>query len=302
MNDKAVVLLTASSDATADVFMERHGSLAVRVDADDDTLVAEWSSSRGPRLAGIPVGEIESIYWRKPFLPEASSDDASSVFERAQRRYLLKSLCQHAASEGVWMLVDPHYDARTPRTALMHAAAEFFSVPAWQVCSGLDVELGRERVVKSLVPIPVDGKHFMSTQRVPSDASLCGDFTWFAQDCISASHDVTVVYCCGETWSFELDRSSLGEQVDWRLFFDHHLPGSWKRIALNQGADKAIDRYMRSLGLPFGRLDFLRELDGHLWFLEVNPNGQFGWLEPSLEFGMQERIFAAAIARPKAWP
>ena len=35
---------------------------------------------------------------------------------------------------------------------------------------------------------------------------------------------------------------------------------------------------MQRLGLRFGRLDFLAG-DGELSFLEVNSNGQFGWLD-----------------------
>ncbi len=35
---------------------------------------------------------------------------------------------------------------------------------------------------------------------------------------------------------------------------------------------------MRETGHTFGRLDFLWDKEG-LWFLELNPNGQFAWLD-----------------------
>jgi hypothetical protein len=35
---------------------------------------------------------------------------------------------------------------------------------------------------------------------------------------------------------------------------------------------------MGAASLKFGRLDFIVSL-GTTWFLEVNPNGQYGWLD-----------------------
>ena len=35
---------------------------------------------------------------------------------------------------------------------------------------------------------------------------------------------------------------------------------------------------MNELDLNYGRLDFIEDKE-NLYFLEVNPNGQFGWLD-----------------------
>lgn len=35
----------------------------------------------------------------------------------------------------------------------------------------------------------------------------------------------------------------------------------------------------RKLGLRFGAVDLVLDLDDQLWFLEINPNGQWGWIE-----------------------
>ena len=42
--------------------------------------------------------------------------------------------------------------------------------------------------------------------------------------------------------------------------------------------EEKVDAYMKELGLKFGRLDFI--IGGaEVQFLEVNPCGQFGWLD-----------------------
>lgn len=35
----------------------------------------------------------------------------------------------------------------------------------------------------------------------------------------------------------------------------------------------------KSLGLAYGAIDLIRDLDGVYWFLEINPNGQWAWIE-----------------------
>mgnify|MGYP000623536185 CR=1 FL=1 len=47
---------------------------------------------------------------------------------------------------------------------------------------------------------------------------------------------------------------------------------------------------MTTLGLEFGALDFVVDGDGNYLFLEVNPNGQWLWLEDFLGFPISERI------------
>lgn len=47
--------------------------------------------------------------------------------------------------------------------------------------------------------------------------------------------------------------------------------------------DSAADRlqsYLDAFGLRFGAFDLAEDRDGTLWFLECNPAGQWGWLEP----------------------
>ena len=43
-------------------------------------------------------------------------------------------------------------------------------------------------------------------------------------------------------------------------------------------SDKCV-RLVANLGLTFGAIDMVKTPDGDYMFLELNPNGQWGWLE-----------------------
>jgi len=65
----------------------------------------------------------------------------------------------------------------------------------------------------------------------------------------------------------------------------------WRPHELPQSVRDGIFAFMRDLGLHFGRLDFLFDGSRHL-FLEVNPNGQWGWLDTQGNHGLLNKIIA----------
>lgn len=85
-----------------------------------------------------------------------------------------------------------------------------------------------------------------------------------------------MAHVAGQNFAFESDRDAHGI-VDCRIpTFDNRA--KWKRCELSAKDDAAVTSFMQITGYSFGRLDFLRDASG-LWFLEVNPNGQFAWLD-----------------------
>jgi hypothetical protein len=113
-------------------------------------------------------------------------------------------------------------------------------------------------------------------------------YPWFVQkNIVDASHDVTVV-CVGEQlFAYELARDHfVGEDCRFPSFLQD-LP--WNPIALTEDQTTAIRSFMKATGFTYGRIDFLRDPEG-LWFLEVNPNGQFAWLDPESKNGLIDAV------------
>ncbi len=55
---------------------------------------------------------------------------------------------------------------------------------------------------------------------------------------------------------------------------------------------------MNRLGLRFGALDFLVTPDGEWYFLEINPNGQWAWIEQETGLPISDAI-ADALLTPE---
>jgi glutathione synthase/RimK-type ligase-like ATP-grasp enzyme len=47
---------------------------------------------------------------------------------------------------------------------------------------------------------------------------------------------------------------------------------------------------VHSLGLHFGAIDLVEDDSGDLWFLEINPNGQWAWIEERTGAPISEAI------------
>ena len=104
---------------------------------------------------------------------------------------------------------------------------------------------------------------------------------------VDADADVTVVYVAGKCFAFRLERESF-EGVDWRKHINNQKL-VWCRCPLAAADEIAIKSFMREARLDFGRFDFL--LDGEtLHFLEVNPNGQWAWLDENGKEGVFDAV------------
>ena len=47
---------------------------------------------------------------------------------------------------------------------------------------------------------------------------------------------------------------------------------------------------MKALKLKFGRFDFLIDKKNELWFLEVNSNGEWAWLDDNYQYGLHKEF------------
>lgn len=239
--------------------------------------------------------DARAVYLRKLiFTPPYVDVPAGGNEEHWVREQLLQlfyGIRDIAAASGRLALVKPSRHASKLRQ--MRLAQQWFPVPAWSVFHGRTASLGEAPVVvKTFAAVPVGGgAHVMVRE---ADASrLSPGHPWFVQRLMrEASHDVTVVFVNGRMFAFEADR--LPDEVDCRVStaLDDH---PWRPCALSNDDADGIRAMMRVLDLEFGRFDFLRE-GGRLWFLEVNPNGQWGWLDPKGDNGLYSAVAGEILA------
>jgi glutathione synthase/RimK-type ligase-like ATP-grasp enzyme len=75
--------------------------------------------------------------------------------------------------------------------------------------------------------------------------------------------------------------------VDWRTEPDR----GWSEYALPAEWRANCHEIPRRLDLRFGGIDLLVDEKGEHWFIELNPNGEWGWLERQARLPVAAAIF-----------
>jgi hypothetical protein len=110
------------------------------------------------------------------------------------------------------------------------------------------------------------------------------------QDAIDWIKAIRVVKFRELTRGFDLPR--LGN-LDWRLFQDG--TGATLR-ELSDSVVQMLDQVFDALDIGYGTVDLLEDRDGSVYFLEVNPNGQWLWLEEESGWPLLHELANAFMA------
>lgn len=109
------------------------------------------------------------------------------------------------------------------------------------------------------------------------------------QQLIPKRYDVRVTVVGDRMFAAAIDSQSDEEaKVDWRHTSNPQLPHY--PIELPSEVRGALAKLMKQLGLTFGAIDLVQTPDGEFVFLEVNPNGQWLWIDDALQTGITEAI------------
>lgn len=90
------------------------------------------------------------------------------------------------------------------------------------------------------------------------------------------SYECRVIVVGDTLTAVGIHASSASAFVDWRTDYDHL---HYELLDLPDAVATGARRLMKELGLAYGALDFVVAPDRTFTFLEVNPTGQYGWLE-----------------------
>lgn len=85
-------------------------------------------------------------------------------------------------------------------------------------------------------------------------------------------------------------QSNIETQLDWRKsqlqFFKYEIP--------NDIRNKCIE-IVKRLNLRFGAIDIIKDKNGNYIFLEINPNGQWAWIETQTQLPISDEIINELI-------
>ncbi|MEU3614083.1 ATP-grasp ribosomal peptide maturase [Streptomyces sp. NPDC006872] len=295
--ERPVLVATEADDLTADMViteLNRRNVPVVRFNpADigaDLTVSARFGTCPASMVGEVrtlsrtaDLARVRAVYWRRPEWPAFSHlEPADARFAAAQVRFGLGGSL-YAMDCPLWVNHPLRIAAADYKPAQLALAQRLgLAVPPTLVTN--DPVEAREFITsqgdvifKTLrwtpytrdgVPVtgwadPVSADEIDESVRVTPH---------LFQACVDKVADLRVLVVGRHTFAVRID----SELLDWRKDYSAltyavgHLPDP---------VNKALHLYLEFLGLVSGSFDIAVDRAGDHWWLELNPNGQWGWLE-----------------------
>lgn len=275
------LIITDTWDRTSDIIVNRISDEVFRLNTD---IIRDYIIElndvgfqiHDPTGRNIKLSEIGSVYWRKPFTSNGYDTPSDpDYFFFSECRYLIREIYNLAIASGAYSLVEAGAERRLGKIIQLLIAKKFFSIPEWNIILGMNFSAPAQTIVKSLSGEAIDSDNVLYTTRVDLQ-DLDSSHLWFTQKAIQKSADITACYIRGKIFAFELESDS--QITDWRSTLGDSSSHKWIPIEFSQKTSINIIEFMKRCNLQYGRLDFVRSGE-ELFFLEVNPNGQWAWLD-----------------------
>ena len=110
----------------------------------------------------------------------------------------------------------------------------------------------------------------------------------YLQRLIDKKGDVRVTVVGDKVFGAFIHSQDLKEsQIDWRKA---GVPLTHSKIELPKDLIAQCQCLMSELSLNFGAIDFILDKKGNYFFLEINPNGQWAWIERQLDYNISNEI------------
>jgi len=305
MTDKQPVtfIYTNSYDSTTDLLVKKLGADKIfRFNFDlwrHYKIEIRSNSFRIENPTGLYVDDsnIAKFYWRKAMQTQDLRPDANVPAEarymEAELWYALREVVNRFRGKGKLVLVEPFGDLHAGKFTQMAIASQYFTVPEYKfLCGAPDaLEKEQQRIVKSLSSKRIrKGESFYTTQ--VEESELDPSAPWMIQEFVDAEKDITIAFVRDRFFAFELDRSQFKNRTaDWREVSLDDSTHEWPAHTLPDDLASSVVTFMSDMGLQYGRIDMLY-YQGQYYFLEVNSNGEWGWLDFEGSHGLLEKIMA----------
>jgi glutathione synthase/RimK-type ligase-like ATP-grasp enzyme len=307
-----ILLVTNKRDITTDYIVRELRKRKIKYYRLNTESLATYECSIGYettddwRIGSIKGSHVQSAYFRRPSPPEytKSTEVSENEYLASEWMAFLKSI--YARLEGKWFNspISIALAEDKPKQLLLAKEAGF-SVPnglITNVTNDIVQNVGQSGlIIKPVRQGLIEGKQekVIFTSRIPKvttkHTSAISHVPSIFQQEIIKKFDVRVTVVGKQIFPVAIYSQDVEQtRVDWRkggkIDLRHQI------ITLPTSLAESCMELTSKLNLKFGAIDLVCDQEDNYWFLEINPNGQWAWIENQTKLPIASAIVDELVA------
>lgn len=297
---KCILIITSSIDCTVDSIIHRYETEVnfFRIDVDD---FANYKISVGQNnkiweiidlknKTSICKDNIWSIYYRKPILPDLSEYESSyHMMIQKDIMGLLNGIVD--SFDGI-VVSKPSLLrlAENKTNQLIYAIKHKWKIPNSFIGNNSDKQIDfslQKSIIKPLTTGKVyteNGCELYQTSYFECKKEDISLTPIYLQNYIQKQFEVRITVINNTFYTIRIDTM---DKLDWRSDYENH---EYTLIECPDDIKSNCLSMLENYHLNFGTFDYIVTPENEWIFLELNPNGQWLWLEEALNLDMSEKL------------
>ncbi|SHM98612.1 MvdC/MvdD family ATP grasp protein [Mucilaginibacter sp. OK098] len=288
-----ILIITHKEDYTADFLINQLNQQEIsyfRLNC-EDLLVSplyEISDKGDFKVFFKEHSEIKSIWYRRTQLPDLKGmNPAEQQYFFQEFEALLENL-YHALAHFKW-LSDPFRIRMAENKLLQLQKARLIGMNIPRTLITNDKEKlkafygqNSQIIIKPLYSgyVPQNGSTSLLFTNLIGEVEMATldefDLTpCIYQEYIEKEYELRITVVNGKVFAAKVDSQAHEEtKVDWRK-----IKLQFSACEIPSEVSRQCIELCQTLGINFGAIDLIQDKAGKYWFLEINPNGQWAWIE-----------------------
>ncbi|WP_261512859.1 MvdC/MvdD family ATP grasp protein [Chryseobacterium paludis] len=257
----------------------------------------------------VSSNDIKAVWHRKGWrisIPEELDNDYVKIFvnEYGSLRYNLYTALEHVPwinpfEEEKKVDGNKLYQLKIAKKNNLTVPKTLFSNDKEKITAFFHEHCNGKAVAKlhGVISKSMGGEDLLSTTIIDEDnLESISDIAYcpmIFQPYIEKEYELRIMYVDGDFFTGKINNS---EHADWRVNQGNYF---WSPYELPEDIKAHLSGMMKEMGLYMGAIDMIKGRDGNYYFLEVNPQGEWGMLQKELDFPIAESIADNLIKRMK---
>ena len=296
MERRRVLVITSSIDETASYIIAKYSEQVdfFRLNVDQFKSYKfhigndGWSIFR--ECEKISSSDVYSIYYRKPILPDLGEYD--SQYHLMIQRDVISVINGIADSFCGKVLTRPSILRKVENKVyqLIYAGKNGWDIPCSYIGNNIDecrCFEDKTSIIKPITMGKTQGKNGWELYQTNLYRGIEEDISItpvYLQEYIRKQFEVRITIVGEKVYPIRIDTKN---KIDWRADYCNH---KYTKIVCPDNIIKKCYQMMEDFSLNFGAFDFIVTPEDKWVFLEVNPNGQWLWLEHNMKLDISKEI------------